>query len=143
MNIIDYHNYFREKNSIIPSYSSELIVDENVDYLKLWILSSIKSIPPLSEHLILNNYALKASKWMARRGWNSYWNFDKTRKDLLELGFIEVDFNIGIGDNEEFIIKHFLNNQEKKDKMLSLDYKYIGCGVYESKYRYWTILYAR
>lgn len=143
MNIIDYHNYFRGRNSIIPNYSSELIVDEEVDYLKLWILSLINVIPPLEENIILNDYALKASRWMARRGWNSYWNFDKTRKDLLELGFSDVDFNVGIGDNEEYVIKHFLNNKDKQQKMLSLEYKYIGYGMFETKYRYWTVLYAR
>lgn len=143
MNIIDYHNYFRSRVCIIPSYTADMIVDENIDYLKLWIMSLVKGLPPLEENIILNEYALKASKWMARRGWNTYWNFDKTRNDLLKLGFEDIDFNVAVGEDENCINKHFLNNEDKRNKIFSTTFKYIGYGVSEVKYKYWTILYAR
>lgn len=120
-----------------------MIVDENIDYLKLWIMSLVKGLPPLEENIILNEYALKASKWMARRGWNTYWNFDKTRNDLLKLGFEDIDFNVAVGEDENCINKHFLNNEDKRNKIFSTTFKYIGYGVSEVKYKYWTILYAR
>jgi uncharacterized protein YkwD len=114
MNLIEYHNYVR--------------VNE-------WMA-------PLSTSTILDHHARKAAHWMARRGWNCYWNFDATRKLLLDEGFEDIDYNIATGNFDDTVINHILNNKEKKVKMFG-EYTHIGVGTFKTKYKHWCILYGK
>ncbi len=115
MKLLDLHNHFRlEENLPILEFSS-----------------------------ILNEFAQKDAKWLARRKWLNYWNWYKREKEIIEKGFIEIDFNIAAGNDEDIVLKHLLNDREKRDKMYNINWKYFGCGKYYSNYCYWCILYGR
>jgi uncharacterized protein YkwD len=116
MNLVQLHNHIRKKK---------------------W------GFPPLEENEVLNNYAFKAAKWMGHRTWTCFWNFDRTRETLIDLGkFEEVDFNIAVGACEDIVIKHLINNHDKVQKICNPFFKYMGYASYNTDYVYWTILYA-
>jgi hypothetical protein len=111
--IIDLHNYFRSQ----------------------------KGLPLLTKCDILTEVAIRNSKWMARRGWNNYWNWGKSKTQLLGL-FEDVDYNIGVGDNEHVVMKHFFKIQSKTDKIYG-NFTSIGYGVFETQYKHWCVIYGR
>jgi len=112
MNILDFHNNFRSENGL----------------------------PPLIFSKVLSDYALKSAKWMARRRFNVFWNFDQTRKQLNY--FKDLDYNIARGPNEETIMNHFLRNPDKSAKIYG-NFTYLGHAFFDSDSRYWCLLYAK
>jgi len=114
MDLLQFHNHFRAENGLNLLENSE----------------------------ILTFHAQKAAKWIGRRKFLVYWNFDRTRKILMEVyGFKDVDYNIGVGPNEETIMNHFLKNHEKKDHIFN-NFTEIGFGSFQTTYRFWTVLYG-
>ncbi len=115
MDILEFHNKFRQNHGLSPLIPNE----------------------------ILTNCAYKQAKWMARRKFYDFWNFDKIRGNLIsEYNFKDVEFNLGLADQDWMVMNELMKDSEAKLKIFG-DFTYIGFGNYKLKFTYWVILYAK